>query len=181
MASGVTFSGDVILDSGEATPTLSGDYFSGGVSVAATLATSLVGSPVANTFPPSTTVSIQDGTLNSYAAIPLIPNVVAYSLGDNLFNVGSGGVLSIASEDKITSGDALVVESGGTLVAEGVTFSGQVTFGSGSSGTVEFDTFTNAGSGCDYFDGQMQATVTNDNFAASKAAARRRRRANDQP
>ena len=88
----MTFSGEVSLYPGEATPTLSGDYFSGGVSVAATLATSLVGSPVANTFPPSTTISIQDGTLTSYAAIPLIPNVVAYSLGDNLFSVGSGGV-----------------------------------------------------------------------------------------
>ena len=173
MANGATFTNNVYLYSG-ATASLSGDNFSSGdVYVAPQLAASLVG----NNFPANSTVNILGGYVTGSATLPSITNVSNYYLDSfNIVLAGSlyirsGATLTIASGNTIKGSGLYVSDdgSGGTLVAEGVTFSDQVSLGPGSNGTVEFDTFTDADG--NYFDGQMQATVTDDNFATSKAIA----------
>jgi hypothetical protein len=164
-AQGVTFNILVRLDAG-ATANLSGDQFNGVVYVDAELADSLAGS----TFPANSTVYIFGGTLDGLATLPSIPHVSTYSFYNTQY-IEHGGSLTIASGNTI-SGASLYVNdnnTGGELVAEGVTFNNQLSLGKASAGTLEFDTFNNAG--YNYFDGQMLATVTDDNFAASKACA----------
>ena len=51
----------------------------------------------------------------------------------------------------------------------GVTFKNQVTLGPKSNGVLEYDTFNYTD--YEYFDGQMQAIVTNNNFSGAKARA----------
>ncbi len=170
VAQGVTFTNEVYLYPGEAAPSLSGDTFSGGVDVAAALANSLATDTVPNT----ANVDIQNGNVTSSVFFPLIAGGSSYYIDytSNGLNVRGGGTLTIASGNTI-SGYKLNVSddgSGGSLVAVGVTFADQITLGAGSTGTVAFDTFANAG--YNYFDGQMGTTVTDDNFAASKAYAR---------
>ena len=172
MANGVTFAGNVTLYPG-ATATLSGNSFqSGKVDVAPQLAVSLVG----NTFPGNATVNIQSRVITTAVVFPVITGVSTYSLdgvccsGDGLF-VRGGGTLTIAGGNTI-SGSRLNVSddgSGGTLVANGVTFGNQLNFGSGSNGTLRYDTFTC--SDWNYFDGHMAITVTDNNFAGSKVHA----------
>ena len=171
-AMGVTFQNSrVELDAG-ATASLGTDYFlSNNVYVDATLATSLSG----NTFPANSTVGVLYGNLTTSATLPYISNVTAYSLGG--LYVENGATLAIAGQNTITGSELYVDDdgSGGALVAEGVTFSNQLSLGAGSTGTIEYDRFTS--SGYNYFDGQMAAVVTNDDFSASQAAARQRRAA----
>ncbi|MGO8752140.1 MAG: Ig-like domain repeat protein, partial [Thermoguttaceae bacterium] len=165
-ASGVTFQNSrVELDKG-ASVSLSGDKFlSNNVYVDATLASSLSG----NTFPANSTVSVLYGTLETSATFPLISNVSNYSL--STLYIESGATLTIANQNTITGSGLYVSDdgSGGILMAEGVTFSNQVSFGPASQGLIEFDKFTY--SGYNYFDGQMLATVTDDDFSASEASA----------
>ena len=172
-ATGVTFNDNVYLYPG-ATVALSGDHFiSGQVYIAPELAASLVG----NDFPASSTVYIMGGTLSTSATLPSITNLSTYNLNGNLY-VSNGDTLSIASSNTI-SGSGLYISdngSGGTLVAEGVTFGNQLNLGSGSNGRLEFDTFTY--SGWNYFDGHMLATVTDNNFAGLQSQCPRHRRTN---
>ena len=168
-ASGVTFQNSrVELDKG-ASVSLSGDKFlSNNVYVDATLASSLSG----NTFPANSTVSVLYGTLETSATFPLISNVSNYSL--STLYIESGATLTIANQNTITGSGLYVSDdgSGGILMAEGVTFSNQVSFGPASQGLIEFDKFTY--SGYNYFDGQMLATVTDDDFSASEATPKAR-------
>jgi hypothetical protein len=165
-AMGVTFQNSrVELDAG-ATASLGTDYFlSNNVFVDATLATSLSG----NTFPANSTVGVLYGNLKTSATLPYMSNVTAYSLGG--LYVENGATLAIAGQNTITGSELYVDDdgSGGALVAEGVTFNNQLSLGAGSTGTIEYDRFTS--SGYNYFDGQMAAVVTNDDFSASQAAA----------
>src|SRR5437868_4970769 len=66
VASGVTFNNKVYLDL-NAAPSLSADYFSGSVDVAAQLANSLANSTVPN----SATVYIQSGNITSSVLLPV--------------------------------------------------------------------------------------------------------------
>ncbi|MFZ1936924.1 MAG: hypothetical protein WCB27_26065 [Thermoguttaceae bacterium] len=165
-ASGVKFQNShVELDAGAAV-SLSGDQFlSNNVYVDATLASSLSG----NTFPASSTVNILYGTLKTSATLPLITNVSSYSL--NGLYIESGATLTIANGNTITGSSMYVDDnnSGGSLVAKGVTFGSQLHLGSGSTGLLEFDEFTYGG--YNYFDSQMAVIVTDDDFSASKAEA----------
>ena len=164
LATGVSFSNHVVLNSGAVVTTLSGNHFlSGAVWAAPAMVTSLVG----NNFPPNSTVTVYGGTLTGSATIPSITNVSTYNLQNDL-SIGNGGSLTIASGNTI-SGSDLFVNSGGTLLATGVTFSDQLILGSGSNGRLEFDTFTT--SGWNYFDGHMLVTVINNNFAGSRVHA----------
>jgi hypothetical protein len=166
-ATGVTFNNNVYLYAGTIA-TLSGNHFiSGQVYAAPWLAASLVG----NIFPANSTVNIMGYNMTSSATLPSIANVTTYSVWNGTLTVRSGATLNIAS-NMIISGDALYVNdngSGGSLSATGVTFIAQLNLGSGSIGTLQYDTFKY--SGYNYFDGHMLVTVTNNDFSGSKARA----------
>ncbi len=166
VAPGVNFTDDVYLNA-NATANLTGSRFvTTKIHVDAQLASSLAGS----IFQPNSTVDILGGNLTSSATLPSISNVNGYYLEGWLY-VQSGATLTINSPNTI-SGSALDVnsnDSGGSLVAVGVTFSNQLVLGARSAGILEFDKFTYAG--YNYFDGYMAAIVTDNDFSASKAEA----------
>ena len=159
------FKSSVYLYAGSS-PTLSGDTFAiDDLYVAPQLVSAVAGS----TFPAGSKVNVFGGTLTTSLSFPFIANVNNYDLYNATLNIGGGASLIVAAGDTISGYSLYVGDNGsaGTLLAEGVTFSNEVYLGPLSHGTVEFDTF--GYSGYNYFDGQMLATVMDDNFAASEA------------
>ena len=165
-ANNVNFQNQVELYANAVVSLSGAQFLSGKLYVAPQLATSLVNS----VFQAGSTVNILGGTLTGPATIPAITNVSNYDLWPTLY-VESGGSLTIASGNTITDAGLYISDdgSGGALAATGVTFKNQVTLGPKSDGVLEFDTFNYTD--YEYFDGQMQAIVTNNNFSGAKARA----------
>ena len=175
---GVTFANGVYIYNG-ATVSLSGDTFANtgenshldfvGVDIAAQEVDYLAGDRFQGS---NATMDIQSGVISTAVTFPKISGFANYSLDSGGLKIENGGGLAIACGYTI-SGATLEVSdngSGGALWAEDVTFSNQLTFGQYCAGTVEFDNFEY--SGPNYFDGQMAATVTDNNFNFSGSIAR---------
>jgi hypothetical protein len=160
----VSLNGDTFVAAGQ-----NGKFYFIGVDIAAQLATSLAGDVFQGS---NATMDIQSGVITTAVTFPKIIGLSTYSVdASSGLNVRGGGSLTIACGN-IISGYPLDISddgSGGTLNAEDVTFSDQLTLGPTSGGLLEFDAFNY--NGYDNFDGQMQATVKDDSFLASNAHA----------